>query len=160
MSHHSSAIHDTKLAAIKAWFEQLEPGIAELQIETVPEDTGYTHVHIRPRRTPDAAEILLRVSQEEGWVFLYSEGIMDDLPDDWPDLTFLEACEAIMAGRLTATMRLWRGQEIVRTTCLHMPGEEKPYCHQRSYGCSDLIILPIGTLLGRMEKRIVHYPPY
>jgi hypothetical protein len=79
--------HDSKLAAIRTWFDALEPGIADLYIEPSAYDDGFTHVYIRPKRTPDAAEILLRISQNEGWVFLYAGGVMDDQPDDWPDLS-------------------------------------------------------------------------
>ncbi len=68
--------HDRKLQAIKEWFDTLEPGIAQLQIEPSPYNDGFTHVNIRPTRTPKAASIRLDVNRENGVVFLYASDLL------------------------------------------------------------------------------------
>jgi len=152
--HHE---HDRKLAAIKEWFGTLDPGVAELAIEPSPYNDGFTHVDIRPKRTPDAAHIRLDVNRDNGVVFLYTSDLLLNNDDDLPDLLCLDACQAIIDGRVTDTIRLWRGKEVACTTCMHLPNEKTPICSTGIEGCLALLI---GTLLRHIEKRVVHYPPY
>ncbi len=77
--------------------------------------------------------------------------------DDLPGLLCLDACQTIINGGLTDTIRLWRGQEVACTTCLHMPNEKEPTC---STGIEGYLAWIVGAMLRRIEKRVVQYPPY
>lgn len=156
----SDTDHDTTLGSIHTWFSTLAPDIATLEVETPPDDSGWTHVHIRPRRTPSASDILLRVRHSNGDVCLYVGVVRLEDVHDWSRLTWRSVCEAVTAGRVTDTVRLWRGREVGRSTCLYLEPNSQPYCENQIGGLQELTRIVSGTLFGGKEQRVIHYPPY
>ncbi len=149
----------SRLADVRTWFDSLPEGTAEMELT---EQDDATMVLIRPLRTPDAADIWIRIDKTSGFVYLGAGEVfrVDDLV--WEtDIPIGAVCRAIASGGLREEIKLWRGRKTGAFAALWVEGESEPVTNSETYTFRGALArLLLGTMFGGKEKRSIRYAPY